>query len=572
MKNREVADIFNGIADLLELKDENVFKIRAYRRAALNVDSLSEDVAALAKEEKLDTVPGIGKDLAAKIAEIVDTGKCKHYEELKAEVPQAMVDMMKIPGVGPKTARKLYIEANIKSIGELEMMAQRHLIQRALPGVKAKTEENILRGIGLVKKRAERMTLKEAIDVSSEFVSRMKKMGQIKEIVPGGSLRRRKETVRDIDILVTSTAPKKVINTFVGLPMVKDVTAHGDTKASILTTDGIQVDMRVVEPASFGAALVYFTGSQAHNIAIRHIAKEMGLKVNEYGVFNEKTHKSIAGKTEADVYKALKLEYIEPELREDRGEVEAAKKGKLPDLIETGDIKGDLHVHSRWSDGQDTIYDLAMKAKSMGYEYLAVTDHSQSLKVAGGLSESDVLKKLEEIKKVSKKVKGITILSGTEVDILKDGAVDYKDECLKRFDVVVAAIHSGFKETSQKLTDRILRAIDNKYVNIIAHPTGRLMGVRPAYELDFDRIFKAARDAGVALEINSYPERLDLTDIDSRAAKDRGVKIAICTDSHMAQQLGFMELGVSVARRGWLEKKDVINTLGLEGLLKFLRK
>ena len=571
MKNHEVAAIFNAIADLLELKDDNPFKIRAYRRAAINVDSLTEDIETVAEEKRLETIPGIGKELAAKIDEIIATGKCKHYEELKAEVPQAMLDMVLIPGIGPKTAKLLYDKLKVKNIAELEMMAKRHRIS-GLPGIKDKTEENILRGIALVKKRSERMTLKEALDVSGEFAARLKKMREVKKVIAGGSLRRMKETVRDIDILVTSASPVKVINTFVKLPTVRDVTAHGDTKASILTNEGIQVDLRVVEPSSFGAALVYFTGSKAHNIKLRHIAKDMGLKVNEYGVFSEKSGKSIAGKTEEDVYKALKLKFIEPELREDRGEIEAASAGKLPKLVQLSDIRGDLHVHSNWSDGSDRIEDLAIEAKKLGYEYAAITDHSQSLKVAGGLSELEVLKKLEEIKKVNKKIKGIRVLSGAEVDILKDGSLDYKDDILKRFDIVIAAIHSGFKEPKEKLTDRILRAMDNKHVNIISHPTGRLMGVRGPYEIDFESIFRAARGAGVAFEINSYPERLDLDDVNARAAGEAGVRLVIGTDSHMAEQLKFMALGVSVARRAWLEKADILNTLGLDGLLKFLKK
>lgn len=571
MKNRDVADIFNEIADLLELLDENVFKIRAYRRAAVNIDNLAEDVADVARQGRLEEVRGIGKDLAAKIVEIIDTGKCRHYEELKAAVPSVLLDLIAIPGVGPKTAKLLYKHLGVTNIAELEMMAKRHRIS-GLPGIKAKTEENILRGISLVKKRSERMTLKEAADLAGGITSALAKMPEVKDIVPAGSLRRMKETVRDIDILVTSASPKIVSDAFVKLPMVKDVTAHGDTKVSILTADGVQADMRVVEPESFGAALVYFTGSQAHNIKLRHIAKRMDLKVNEYGVFSNKTGKSIAGKTEAEVYKALKLQYIAPELREDRGEIEASARGELPDILDIRDMKGDLHVHSKWSDGRDKIEDIAVEARRRGYEYIAITDHSQGLKVARGLSVADVRRKLEEIRKLNKKIKGIKILSGTEVDIHKDGTLDYDDDTLKMFDVVIAAIHSGFREPKTKLTDRILWAIDNKNVNVIAHPTGRLMGVRGPYDIDIERILRAARDADVAMEINSYPDRLDLDDINSRKALDAGVKIAIGTDSHSREQLDYMQFGVSVARRAWLGKRDVINTAGLDGLLKFLSK
>jgi DNA polymerase (family 10) len=571
MKNREVSDIFNAMADVLELMDENVFKVRAYRRAAMNIDNLSEDVAIVASEGRLEEIQGIGKDLEAKILEIIKTGKCAHYEELKQAVPGVMLELVTIPGVGPKTARLLYEELGVKNIAELEMMAKRHRIS-GLPGIKRKTEENILKGILLVKKRSDLMTLKEATDLADAIVAGLKGVSGVKDIIPAGSLRRMKDTVRDIDILVTSTSPGNVIDAFVKLPMVKDITASGDTKASIVTHEGVQADLRVVDPESLGAASVYFTGSQAHNIKLRHIAKLMDQKVNEYGVFSNKTGKLIAGRTEADVYKALKLDYIEPELREDRGEVEAARNGDLPDLINIEDIRGDLHVHSKWSDGRDKIEDIVISAKRFGYEYIAITDHSQGLKVARGLSVADVHKKLEQIKDLNKKVKGIRILSGTEVDIHKDGSLDYDDDVLKRFDVVIAAIHSGFRETKAKLTDRILWAIDNKNVNIIAHPTGRLMGMRGPYEIDLERILRAAKDAGVAMEINSYPDRLDLNDINSRVSAVAGVKLALGTDSHSREQLEYMRFGVSVARRAWLNKQDVVNTVNLDGLLKFLDK
>ncbi|MBI5144202.1 MAG: DNA polymerase/3'-5' exonuclease PolX [Candidatus Omnitrophica bacterium] len=571
MKNIEVAEFFEAIADLLEVKGDNPFKIRAYRKAAQNIRSLTEDIETIAEEGRLEEIPGVGKDLAAKIVEIVKTGRLKHYEELKKKVPEGIIDLMAVPGIGPKTAKLLYDKLKIKGIEDLEKKAKAHKIS-GLPGLKEKTEENILRGIELVKKVLKRMSLQEALNLSGEIIAQLKKLPDVKRISPAGSLRRMKETVRDIDILITSTNPKKIMDAFVKFPIVKDILAHGETKASILTDNGVQVDVRVVEEDSYGAALVYFTGSQAHNIHMRHMAKKAGLKINEYGVFIEKTNRWIAGKEEADIYKTLSLPFIPPELREDRGEIEAALKGKLPQLVELSDIKGDIHVHSEWSDGEHSIEEMARACRKRGYEYVAITDHSKSLRVARGLSEKDVLKRLDEITALNRTLRGIRILSGVEVDILEDGSLDYSEDILKRFDIVVAAIHTGFKQSKEKLTNRILKAIDSRFVNIVAHPTGRLRGSRPAYDLDFDKIFEAAKKTRTFLEINSYPDRLDLDDVNSRAAKESGVKLAIGTDAHVVDQLGSMLLGVSVARRAWLTKRDVVNTFKLEELLKFLRK
>lgn len=571
MKNREVAEFFEQIADLLEIKNDNPFKIRAYLKAAQNIRSLTEDIETVAKEGRLEDIPGIGKDLASKIIEIINTGRLKHYEELKKKVPRGILDLIAIPGVGPKTARLLYAKLKVKSVDGLEKLARAHKIS-GLPGLKDKTEENILRGIELVKKRSERMPLQEALSLADEIISRLKRFPRVRRISPAGSLRRMKETVRDIDILITSANPRKVMEAFVKLPMVGEVLAHGDTKSSILTKTGVQVDLRVVDPSCFGAASVYFTGSQAHNIHIRDMAKKKGLKINEYGVFVGKRNKRIAGKEEADVYKTLKLPLIPPELREDRGEIEAALKGELPRLIELSDIRGDFHIHTNRSDGAHSLKEMIEACRKRGYEYSAITDHSKTLKVAGGLSEKEFIKEIDEIRKINKNFKDFKVLAGTEVEILDDGSLDYKRDILKRLDIVVAAIHSGFKQSKEKLTNRILKAMESGYVNIIAHPTGRLMGTRSAYELDFDRIFKVAKETRTCLEINSFTERLDLDDINSKAAAEAGVKMAIGTDAHMIGQLGSIILGLSVARRAWLTKKDVINTLPLADLLKFLKK
>lgn len=571
MKNFEVAAIFNEIADLLEIKDENPFRIRAYRKAAQNIESLTQDVEEIAKKGTLKEIPGIGKDLAGKIEEIIKTGKLKFYRKLKSQIPGIILETMSIPTIGPKTAKLLYDKFKLRSIDQLEKLARSHKIC-GLPGIKEKTEENILRGIELFKKGKERMPLGVALPIATEIMNRLKLLPEIKKINYAGSLRRMKETIRDIDILITSSKPKRIMDAFVSLPRVKEILAHGETKSSILLKDGIQVDLRVVEPECFGAALLYFTGSKAHNIHLRKMANDLGYKISEYGIFKERTNKRVAGKEEIDIYKILKLGFIPAELREDTGEIETARKGKLPRLVKQSDILGDFHVHSEWSDGAHSLEEIREAAKKRGYKYVAITDHTKSLRVAGGLKESELKKQIKEIRKINKKSKGITLLAGTEMDILSDGRLDISDNVLAELDIVIAAIHTGFKQGKERLTKRIIDAMRNKYVHIIAHPTGRLMGTRDAYELDFEEIFKVAKDTNTALEINAFPQRLDLNDISSKRAKETGVTVALGTDSHTLDQLDNLGLGISVARRGWLEKKDLLNTLPLQTLLKKISK
>jgi len=408
------------------------------------------------------------------------------------------------------------------------------------------------------------MDLKTASDVAGPFIIQLRTLKEVKRIDPAGSLRRMKDTVKDIDILVSSKEPRRVMDKFTALPDIKDILAKGITKSSIVTKDGIQVDVRVINDASYGAALLYFTGSKQHNIRLRQLAIKKGLKLSEYGIF--KKTKKVAGKTEAEMYKKLGLLYIPPELREDRGEVEAAMKGDLPKLVELSDIKGDLHVHSTWSDGGSSIEEIVKKAMDLGYEYVAITDHSQGLKIAGGLNKEELRLKRKEIERLNKKYKDIKILFGTEVDIDSDGNLDYPDEVLKGMDVVIGAVHSGFKQSRERLTKRIIKACQNRYVHIIAHPTGRLWGAREAYEIDLKEILEVCIDTDTALEINSFPQRLDLDDINCRMAKDIGVRLVVNTDAHIAQQLETMDFGIACARRGWLEKKDVLNTLSFEKL------
>jgi len=568
MKNKEVAEIFRQIAEILEIQNENPFRIRAYLKAAQSVESLSQDIAEAAQKNQLEKIPGIGKDLAQKINEIVKTGKLKFYKQLRNKIPKGLTLLMSVPGLGPKTARLLYDKLKIKSIRQLEKAARTHKISR-LPGIKEKTEENILRGIALIKKAKERMPLAHALSVAAEFTQALKKLKEVKQVEPAGSLRRRKETVRDIDILVTSSRPKKIMDVFTELRQVKEVLSKGETKSSVLTEDGIQVDVRVVKPKSFGAALLYFTGSKEHNIKLRKLAVKKGWKVNEYGLFRK--NKWLAGKTEEEIFKKFKLPFIIPELREDQGEIEAAFGGKLPKAIEIADIKGDLHIHSQWSDGTEKIEDIANSARRQGYKYIAITDHSQSIKIAGGLTIERLKKQIDLIHKLNKKLKGFRILAGSEVDIKSDGSLDYPDKILKELDMVIGAIHTGFKQSQEQLTRRIISAMDNRYVNIISHPSGRLLGRREAYALDMEKVLKKAKATGTFMEINTFPDRLDLIDVNCRRAKELGVKMAISTDSHKLEHLKFMPLGLSVARRGWLEKKDVINTLPLEKLLKLIR-
>lgn len=573
MITKSIAEIFRNIAKILEIKGENVFRIRAYERAAQNIESLSEDIQDLINEDRLTEIPGIGKDLAEKIIEIVKTGRLEFFEGLKKSIPEGLQDLLNIPSVGPKHAKLFYEKLNIKSIAELEKAAREGKIL-SLEGIKEKTVENILKGIALTKKGRERMDLAAAISIASEFIKQLKASPAVKQITACGSLRRMKDTVRDIDILVTSDSAGKVMDSFVKLPQIQDITAKGITKSSVITKDGAHVDLRVVEEKNYGAALVYFTGSKNFNIKIRQRAIKKNLKVNEYGVFRIKNNKEIylCGKTEEEVFKSLGLSYIEPELREDTGEIELAADNKLPGLVAIKDIKGDFHTHSKYSDGQNSISEMAEAAQSLGYQYINITDHSQSLKVARGLSIDNLKKKKEEILKLNSCLKNFKILFGSEVDIDSDGKLDYPDRVLVEFDIVVAAIHSGFKQSRSQLTKRLISACKNKNVDILAHPTARLWGARDSYEIDFDEVFKAARDNATILEINAFPLRLDLNDINCRKAKEKGVKLAIATDAHTTDQLKSMYLGVAVARRGWLSEDDVINTLAYEEAAKLFKK
>jgi len=570
MRNQEIVRIFNDIADLLEIKGENPFRIRAYRRAALNIESLTKDVSEISKDELLK-IPGIGQDLAGKIDEYVKTGRIQAYEDLKKDVPEGLSMLLSVPSLGPKTAKLLSEKLKIKNLEDLERFAREHKLS-GLPGIKEKTEENIIKGIEMLKRGMERQPLGKVLPIANDILDQLKKKSPVNKITIAGSIRRWKDTIKDIDILATSRDPKAVMNAFVHLTNVKDVLMHGPTKSSVIILEGLQVDLRVVEEESFGAAMAYFTGSKAHNIRLREMAVKSGLKINEYGIFREKDDKKLGGKEEEDIYRVLGLPFIPPELREDSGEIEAAVKGRLPNLVVLGDIKGDLHVHTKRSDGSHDFDELIEAAKRRGYEYIAITDHSKGLGIARGLSEERLMEEKREIEGINKKLKGFRLLAGVEVDIRSDGRMDFSDEILKEMDIVVASIHSGFRQKREQITRRLVSAMKNPYVSVIAHPTGRLIGERDPYDVDMNEILEVAQETSTAIEINAYPLRLDINDVYAKIAKEKGVPIVISTDTHITNQFDYMAYGVSIARRGWLEKKDILNTMNYSSLIKSLKR
>ena len=569
MKNKELADLFEKMADILEFKGENPFKIRAYRKASRILGDLTQDIGEITESGKLKDVPGIGEGMAQKIVEYLKTGKIAKYEEIRKGVSDELIGIMDIPGMGPKTLSLIHREKGIGNLSQLEKAVEDGSLI-GLPGIGEKKVENIKRGIELLKQSKGRMNLGIAFPLAKRIVEALREKTGLRKIEWAGSLRRMRENIGDIDILATGPNHEKIVYAFTHLPEVKEVLASGETKASVIVEGGVQIDLRVVEEDSYGAALQYFTGSKGHNIHLRGIAKAKGIKINEYGVF--KGEKKIGGKEEKDVYKVLGMEWIEPELREDRGEIEAAQKRRLPKLVDEPEIRGDLHIHSKASDGTASIEEIAKAAQKRGYQYVAICDHSKSLKIARGLDESRLLKQIEEIDRMNEKLKGFQILKGTEVDILTDGKLDHADKVLEKLDFVVAAIHSGFKQEKEKMTKRIVRALENPFVHCLAHPSGRLLGARAPYEVDIDQVMEAAKKYGKALEINATLERLDLDDIHCRKAKEMGIPLAIGTDAHHLDQLWMIGLGVAVARRGWLETGNVLNAMSLKEILKWCQR
>ena len=572
MKNIEVAELLNEIADYLEFSTDakDRFKVRAYRKAALVIEGLSEDIEKVWKENRLEELPGVGEGIAKKIDDFLKNSKSGYLDGLKKKTPVDMEGLGRIEGIGPKTIIKLYRHLKVRNISDLERAAKQGKIQK-LEGLGPVVEQNILKSIEFARKRGERVPLGFALSSAEEILIFLKALKEVQRVSIAGSTRRMKETIGDIDVLATSKSPEKVVEFFTKMPNVAEVLAKGPTKSSIRLEEGIQADLRVLDDSIFGAALLYFTGSKEHNILLRRIAIEKGFKLSEYGLFSKKTDRLVAGRTEEDVYKKLGMDYIEPEMREDEGEIELAQHHMLPKIIGYKDIKGDLQMHTKWSDGNNTVEEMALAAKKLGHEYICITNHTRKIAIANALDEKRILEQKKEIERANKKLSGITILQGAEVNIKDDGTLDMPDKVLKELDIVVASIHSGFKNPKEKMTARMLKAMENGHVDIIAHPTGRLLTKRESYEIDLEKVFEAARKTNTIMEINAYPERMDLKDSHVRAAVKAGVKLVISTDAHNADQLKFMKLGIGTARRGWATKDDVINTRRLKDMLRMLK-
>ncbi|MDZ7373067.1 MAG: DNA polymerase/3'-5' exonuclease PolX [candidate division KSB1 bacterium] len=569
-KNRLIADMFEQIADVLEFKSELPFKVNAYRKAARVIGDLQEDIEQVWREGRLDSIPGIGKGMREKIEEFLASGRMSKYEEVMKDVPAGLLDLLKIQNLGPKTLALAHRELGVNNLEDLKRVIEDGSLA-ALPGMGPKKVENIRKGLELFQTAQERISLGVALPIVEEVISLMKQRAGdlIGRIHPAGSLRRMRETVGDIDVLAETDQGARVVQTFVSLPIVERVLAAGDTKGSVIVQGGVQVDLRAVPSDSYGSALQYFTGSKAHNVHLRDIAKRRGLKISEYGIFDVNRDEKLGGRDEEEIYRIMGMEWIPPELREDRGEIEAAAEGKLPHLVELSDLKGDLHVHTKFSDGAATIEQMVEAAKKLGYVYLGICDHSRTAKYARGLEIDTLLKQLEEIQRLNDELDGFRILAGTEVDILADGTLDFPDEILERLDIVIASIHSGFK---QNVTERMIRAMENPHVDIVAHPTGRLISKREGYEVDVDKVLDAAAATRTALEINAFYDRLDLSDLNARRAAEKGILLAINTDSHHPDHLWMIRFGVGTARRAWLGPENVLNCLPLDELLRWLRE
>ncbi len=571
--NNDIAKILNEVADLLDIKDENQFRVRSYRNAARTIDDLSGNITEMMDSGKdISGLPGIGKSMLEKIREIVKTGSLKQLKELKKEMPGELIELMKIKQLGPERIKALYDELGIRSLKDLKSAAKKGDIAK-LEGFGEKTQENILKEIERFEKEGgeKRYKWKYADDIIRPLAKYLEDHENTDQVVPAGSYRRKKETVGDLDILVTGKKAETIMDHFTGYDEVNEIVAKGKKKTSVVLRSGIQVDLRAVAKSSYGAAMLYFTGSKAHNIKLRKMAIDKELKINEYGIFHKKD-KKVAGKTEQEMYKKIGIKYIEPELREDRGEIEASQKSKLPGLVRLEDIRGDLHTHTNYTDGKKSLREMVEAAADRGYEYYAVSDHSKRVSVAGGLDQKGLARQIKEIDKLNKEIKNLRILKSIEVDILEDGSLDLPDDILKELDLVVCSVHYNINLPEKKQTERVIRAMDNPYFNIFAHPSGRLIGEREPYRIDLEKIMEAAKDRGCYLEINAYPDRLDLDDVHARTAKEMGLKLAISTDAHSIDNLNYIEYGVGQARRGWLGKDDILNTRPWNELKKLLKR
>ncbi len=571
MKNSEVAKVFQDIADLLELKGENPFKIRAYQRVIRSIEHLSVEVEQLVKEDRLKEVPGVGEAIAMKVTELVTTGHLDYYEKLKAEFPEGISTLFDVPGVGPKTAMLLSNELDIKSVNELEAAIIGGQVAR-LPRMGDKTAGHILHQIQALRRKDQRIPLGEALPVVDDIITKLGQLPGVRNLAPAGSLRRFQETVGDIDLMGTADDAWEVMQAFVNLPQVKEVLVSGVTKTSVIVSGGLQVDLRIVGHDSFGSTLQYFTGSKQHNINLRERARRRGLSLSEYGITNLATDELEKFTTEEAFYERQGLEFIPPEIREGQQEIEKAEQRTLPRLVELSDIKGDLHVHTDWSDGRDSIEVMALAARDRGYQYLAITDHSGGRGIAHGLNAERLRQQIQEIKELNQKINGIRIFSGMEVDIRADGSLDMPDELLSELDIVNASVHSGMNESQEHMTGRIIRAIENSNVDVLSHPTCRLLPGREPVAVDMEAVFQAASRTNTMLEINAMPSRLDLKDIHAYRARELGVKLIINTDAHGTEHLEFMRFGIGVAKRGWCEAQDIMNTRPLEEIIAYLRR
>lgn len=566
--NADVAALLEEIAALLEIEGANPFRVRAYRFAARTLRDLTHDVAEMvAKGEDLTALPGIGEDLAGKIKDIVATGTTAVLEQERKKVPATLTELLHIPGLGPKRVQTLSQALKVRTLADLEQAAREGRIQ-ALPGFGAITERRIREALTARTGEERRMRLADAVPYAEALVEYLRQVPGVERAAAAGSYRRGKDTIGDLDLLVTARLGRQVIDRFVAYPGVDSVSAKGDTKASVRLRNRLQVDLRVVQQESYGAALLYFTGNKDHNVALRQLAQQRGLKINEYGVFRGDSR--VAGETEESVYQAVGLPWIPPELREGRGEIEAARANRLPQLLQQDDLKGDLHAHTNATDGRNSLVEMVEAAKRRGWQYVAITDHSRRLAMAKGFDPKRLLKQVDEIDRLNATLSGITVLKGIEVDILEDGSLDLPDGVLGRLDVVVGAVHSHFNLSSAKQTDRILRAMDRPYFTILAHPTGRLIGQRQPYEVDMARLIRQARERPCVLEVNAHPERLDLSDVHCRMAKEAGVLLAVSTDAHSTLDLDNVRYGIGQARRGWLEKADVVNSRSYPELRRLL--
>jgi DNA polymerase (family 10) len=568
--NSDVSRILKEIADLLAIEEANQFRVRAYRNAARTVETLSRPVSDLIADEKdLTELDDIGKDMAGKIKEIVKTGELTQLENLHDRIPPDLVEMLKLDGLGPKRVHKIFEQLNVTDLSELEKAAENHEIQK-LDGLGPKTEQKILNELPHLQDQDGRILLNQAEEWADSLATYLREIKGVKRVQVAGSYRRGKETVGDLDILVIGEDGKYIIDQFVNFEDVEEVVSKGETRSTVMLRTGLQVDLRVVAAESYGAALFYFTGSKAHNIYLRNMALDRGWKVNEYGVFQDE--KRIAGETEQEVYELFDLPFIVPELREDRGEFEAAQHGELPELVTQDDIRGDLQMHTQSSDGHATLKEMAQAARDLGYEYIAITDHSPNLGITQGLGAEGLSKQIDSIERLNDEMEDLRLLKSIEVDILEDGSLDLPDESLQQLDLTICSVHSHFDLSVDQQTDRIIRAMDNPYFNILAHPTGRKIGERPPYEIDMKRLMQAALERGCFLEVNADPSRLDLNDIYIKMAKEMGLKLAISTDAHRLSALHHMRFGVMQARRGWQSADDVLNTRGWKELKELLKR